>query len=232
MFFTYRHTLNCKSSKPHICKEHTVNQVCSHWNRGSIYPCLSDCIQTNTHPLYGSSILGNISFWSNQRFRQYLPSHLGIGPLHMTFPLSSWQEMVSLPWVLMNPSSQTTEMELPSWKLSPKRRALMGMPGSGHSLWPNAAEKGCKETQKCVSDKYKYRHNMILSVWMWKHLLIPLWSAYSAFLLRFSIPLLIFSSLMLQNICAGLDLCTVPPDKTHAGISVLAYGLDHQIKMI
>lgn len=70
-----------------------------------------------------------------------------MGPLHMTFPLSSWQEMVSVPWVLIKPSSQTTEMELPSWKLSPKRRALMGMPGSGHSLWPNAAVKGYKETQ-------------------------------------------------------------------------------------
>ncbi|TNN72287.1 hypothetical protein EYF80_017439 [Liparis tanakae] len=40
------------------------------------------------------------------------------------------QVMVSVPWVLMKPSSQTTEMELPSWKLSPKRRALMGIPGS------------------------------------------------------------------------------------------------------
>lgn len=77
---------------------------------------------------------------------QYLPSHLGMGPLHMTFPFSSWQEMVSAPWVLIKPSSQTTEMELPSWKLSPKRRALIGMPGSGHSLWPNAGVQGDKET--------------------------------------------------------------------------------------
>lgn len=70
-----------------------------------------------------------------------------MGPLHMTFPRSNWQEIVSVPWVLMKPSSQTTEMELPSWKLSPKRRALMGMPGSGHSLWPNAGLKSNKKTQ-------------------------------------------------------------------------------------
>lgn len=74
-----------------------------------------------------------------------LPSHLGMGPLHMTLPLSSWQETVSLPCVLMKPSSHTTEMELPSWKLSPKRRALIGMPGSGHSLCPNAAVKSTKK---------------------------------------------------------------------------------------
>lgn len=65
--------------------------------------------------------------------------------------------MVSVPWVLIKPSSQTTEMELPSWKLSPKRRALMGMPGSGHSLWPNAAVKGYKETrydEEDIGDTY------------------------------------------------------------------------------
>lgn len=125
----------------------------SYWNKKPFFPPLEDkvdllflsgCSQTNTlssHYTEPVSLATYVSFWSHQRFCQYLPSHLGIGPLHMTFPRSSWQEMVSLPWVLMNPSSQTTEMELPSWKLSPKRRALMGMPGSGHSLWPNAAEK-------------------------------------------------------------------------------------------
>lgn len=200
------------------------------WSRVLDLP-VSELLHSNKHlfvfTLFWSGILGNTPFWSNQWSRQYLPSHLGIGPLHMTFPLSSWQEMVSLPWVLMNPSSQTTEMELPSWKLSPKRRALMGMPGSGHSLWPNAAEKGCEATQKCVSDAYKYYPNMIFLV-----LATPLWSACSAFQLGFSISLLIFSFLMLQYICGGLDLSTVPSDKTHAGISALAYGPDHQIKMI
>lgn len=39
-------------------------------------------------------------------------------------------------------------MELPSWKLSPKRRALMGMPGSGHSLCPNAAVKITKKKKR------------------------------------------------------------------------------------
>lgn len=67
-----------------------------------------------------------------------LPPHLGIGPLHITFPSMRIHVIVSVPWVLMNPSSQITEMELPNWKLSPKRRALMGIPGSGHSLWPKA----------------------------------------------------------------------------------------------
>lgn len=70
-----------------------------------------------------------------------LPSHLGIRPLHITLPSSRWHVMVSAPCVLINPSSQTTEMELPSWKLSPKRLAFSGMPGSGHSLRPNACNK-------------------------------------------------------------------------------------------
>lgn len=70
-----------------------------------------------------------------------VPSHLGIRPLHITLPSSRWHVMVSAPCVLIKPSSQTTEMELPSWKLSPKRLAFSGMPGSGHSLRPNACNK-------------------------------------------------------------------------------------------
>lgn len=70
-----------------------------------------------------------------------VPSHLGIRPLHITLPSSRWHVMVSAPCVLIKPSSHTTEMELPSWKLSPKRLALRGMPGSGHSLRPNACNK-------------------------------------------------------------------------------------------
>lgn len=70
-----------------------------------------------------------------------VPSHLGIRPLHITLPSSRWHVMVSAPCVLIKPSSQTTEMELPSWKLSPKRLAFSGMPGSGHSLRPNACNE-------------------------------------------------------------------------------------------
>lgn len=70
-----------------------------------------------------------------------VPSHLGIRPLHITLPSSRWHVMVSAPCVLIKPSSQTTEMELPSWKLSPKRLAFSGIPGSGHSLRPNACNK-------------------------------------------------------------------------------------------
>jgi len=71
-----------------------------------------------------------------------------MGPLHITFPFSSWQVMVSAPWVLMKPSSHTTDTDAPSWKLSPKRRALMGMPGSGHSLWPKAEEVGGRRRRR------------------------------------------------------------------------------------
>lgn len=70
-----------------------------------------------------------------------VPSHLGMSPLHITLPSSRWHVMVSAPCVLMKPSSQTTEMELPSWKLSPKRLAFNGMPGSGHSLRPKACNE-------------------------------------------------------------------------------------------
>lgn len=80
-------------------------------------------------------------------FQQFVPSHLGMRPLHITLPSSKWQVMVSAPWVLMKPSSQTTDMELPSWKLSPKRRAFKGMPGSGHSLRPKACDKKKQETR-------------------------------------------------------------------------------------
>lgn len=55
------------------------------------------------------------------------------------------QVIVSVPCVLINPSSHITEIELPSWKLSPKRRALIGTPGSGHSLCPNAFQKKKKK---------------------------------------------------------------------------------------
>lgn len=75
-----------------------------------------------------------------------VPSHLGIRPLHITLPSSRWHVMVSAPCVLIKPSSQTTEMELPSWKLSPKRLAFSGMPGSGHSLRPNACKKKKQNT--------------------------------------------------------------------------------------
>lgn len=71
----------------------------------------------------------------------HLPPHLGMGPLHITFPSISIHVIVSVPWVLINPSSQITEIELPNWKLSPNRRALIGIPGSGHSLCPNAWEE-------------------------------------------------------------------------------------------
>lgn len=75
-----------------------------------------------------------------------VPSHLGIRPLHITLPSSRWHVMVSAPWVLIKPSSHATEMELPSWKLSPKRLAFSGMPGSGHSLRPNACNKKKQNT--------------------------------------------------------------------------------------
>lgn len=93
-----------------------------------------------------------------------------MGPLHMTFPLSNWQEMVSVPWVLINPSSHTTEMELPSWKLSPKRRALIGMPGSGHSLWPNA---GVKQRHGYDEENTGLLQNINYTLWalMWLILL-------------------------------------------------------------
>jgi len=50
----------------------------------------------------------------NQKEILYIPPHLGIGPLHITFPSISMQVIVSVPCVLINPSSQITEIELPS----------------------------------------------------------------------------------------------------------------------
>lgn len=89
----------------------------------------------------------NKHLWGFFFLEQFVPSHLGMRPLHITLPSSKWQVMVSAPWVLMKPSSQTTDMELPSWKLSPKRLAFKGMPGSGHSLRPKACEEKKKGTR-------------------------------------------------------------------------------------
>lgn len=92
-----------------------------------------------------------------------LPPHLGIGPLHITFPSISIHVIVSVPWVLINPSSQITEIELPNWKLSPNLLALIGIPGSGHSLCPNAWEQQKKrKTYKLVV------WNRTLSIWVIK----------------------------------------------------------------
>lgn len=94
-----------------------------------------------------------------------LPPHFGIGPLHITFPSIRIHVIVSVPWVLINPSSQITEIELPNWKLSPNRLALIGIPGSGHSLCPNAWEQQKKrKTHKlavwdrplCIGDEKKW----------------------------------------------------------------------------
>lgn len=89
--------------------------------------------------LFLSSTIGQISFPIS--YSVSVPSHFGMRPLHITLPSSRWHVMVSAPCVLMKPSSHTTEMELPSWKLSPKRRAFSGTPGSGHSLRPKACSE-------------------------------------------------------------------------------------------
>lgn len=90
-------------------------------------------------PMMASSV----QWWWGYNFRWplHLPPHLGMGPLHITFPSIRIHVIVSVPWVFINPSSQITEIELPNWKLSPNRRALIGIPGSGHSLCPNAWEE-------------------------------------------------------------------------------------------
>lgn len=91
------------------------------------------------------------------RYSESVPSHLGMRPLHITLPSSRWHVMVSAPCVLMKPSSQTTEMELPSWKLSPKRLAFNGMPGSGHSLRPkacNGKRTRFSDNWFCVNEKW------------------------------------------------------------------------------
>lgn len=71
----------------------------------------------------------------------YSPSQRGTALSHTTLPSLRMQEMVCEPWVLTKPSSHRNEMELPSWRLSPKRFPLTGTPGSGHSLWRNAVER-------------------------------------------------------------------------------------------
>lgn len=68
------------------------------------------------------------------------PSQRGTALSHTTLPSLRMQEMVCEPWVFTKPSSHRNEMELPSWRLSPKRFPLTGTPGSGHSLWRNAVE--------------------------------------------------------------------------------------------
>jgi len=88
-----------------------------------------------------------------------IPSHLGMSPLHITLSSSRWHVMVSAPCVLMKPSSQTTEMELPSWKLSPKRLPFKGMPGSGHSLCPKACNEK-RETSSGVKHLQEMRNGV------------------------------------------------------------------------
>lgn len=69
------------------------------------------------------------------------PSQRGTALSHTTLPSLRMHEMVCEPWVLTNPSSHRKEMELPSWRFSPKRFPFTGTPGSGHSLWRKAAGK-------------------------------------------------------------------------------------------
>lgn len=69
------------------------------------------------------------------------PSQRGTALSHTTLPSLRMHEMVCEPWVLTNPSSHRKEMELPSWRFSPKRFPFTGTPGSGHSLWRKAVGK-------------------------------------------------------------------------------------------
>lgn len=83
--------------------------------------------------------LSEVFFSSNGTHEpSYTPSQRGTALSHTTLPSLRMQEMVREPWVLTKPSSHRNEMELPSWRLSPKRFPLTGTPGSGHSLWRNA----------------------------------------------------------------------------------------------
>lgn len=61
------------------------------------------------------------------------------------------QVMVSEPWVLMKPSSQRNDTELPSWRLSPNRFPFTGTPGSGHSLCLNAKREEEEDNKQFVS---------------------------------------------------------------------------------
>ncbi|KAJ8383754.1 hypothetical protein AAFF_G00215130 [Aldrovandia affinis] len=63
-----------------------------------------------------------------------LPSHRGTAAFQTTFPSWIMHVMASDPCVLMKPSSQVNDTELPSRKWSPNRWPLMGMPGSWHSF--------------------------------------------------------------------------------------------------
>lgn len=80
-----------------------------------------------------------------------LPSQRGTALSHTTLPSLRMHEMVCEPWVLTNPSSHRKEMELPSWRFSPKRFPFTGTPGSGHSLWRKAAVKREKRVEGRLS---------------------------------------------------------------------------------
>lgn len=97
--------------------------------------------QAHTYFIYNRKLKHTLrSLWISL-FTRDKPSQRGTALSHTTFPSLRMQEMVWEPWVFTKPSSHRKEIELPSWRLSPKRFPFTGTPGSGHSLCRKAARK-------------------------------------------------------------------------------------------
>lgn len=109
------------------------------------------------------------------------PSQRGTALSHTTLPSLRMQEMVCEPCVLTNPSSHRKEMELPSWRFSPKRFPFTGTPGSGHSLWRKAARKqrwGWRGELSAVAEKskgMKSKHGLPTTQEKWRLVKIIYW---------------------------------------------------------